>query len=174
MVSTHLKNICQIGSFPQVGVKIKNIWNHHLVMVPTQVLDESFGHCFCHPEDFNSTSGPLWSPDTAAHLVVIFLGSMKQQPDTPGKMTPFYRLPIHVFSPPSNRRCCVWIWHTVWYSSYISNDLLKIFAQNLVKLCSTNVVWLLRTIPTLLLSRLSLSRENGHPLFICSSLPTTQ
>ena len=26
---THLKNISQIGSFPQVGVKIKNIWNHH-------------------------------------------------------------------------------------------------------------------------------------------------
>ena len=31
MVSTHLKNISQIGSFPQVGAKIKNIWNHHLV-----------------------------------------------------------------------------------------------------------------------------------------------
>ena len=31
VVSTHLKNISQIGSFPQVGVKIKNIWNHHTV-----------------------------------------------------------------------------------------------------------------------------------------------
>ena len=31
MVSTHLKNISQIVSFPQVGVKIKNVWNHHLV-----------------------------------------------------------------------------------------------------------------------------------------------
>ena len=31
VVSTHLKNISQIGSFPQVGMKIKNIWNHHLV-----------------------------------------------------------------------------------------------------------------------------------------------
>ena len=30
MVSTQLKNISQIGSFPQVGVKIKNLWNHHL------------------------------------------------------------------------------------------------------------------------------------------------
>ena len=29
MVSTHLKNISQIGSFPQVKVKITNIWNHH-------------------------------------------------------------------------------------------------------------------------------------------------
>ena len=31
MVSTHLKNISQIGSCPQVGVKIKNVWNHHPV-----------------------------------------------------------------------------------------------------------------------------------------------
>ena len=30
MVSTHLKNISQIVNLPQVGVKIKNIWNHHL------------------------------------------------------------------------------------------------------------------------------------------------
>ena len=30
VVSTHLKNISQIGAFPQVGVNIKNIWNHHL------------------------------------------------------------------------------------------------------------------------------------------------
>ena len=29
--STHLKNISQNGSFPQLGVKIKNTWNHHLV-----------------------------------------------------------------------------------------------------------------------------------------------
>ena len=32
VVSTHLKNISQIGSCPQVGVNIKNIWNHHLVV----------------------------------------------------------------------------------------------------------------------------------------------
>ena len=31
MVSAHLKNIGQIGNLPQIGVKIKNIWNHHLV-----------------------------------------------------------------------------------------------------------------------------------------------
>ena len=30
VVSTHLKNISQMGSFPQVGMKIKNVWNHHL------------------------------------------------------------------------------------------------------------------------------------------------
>ena len=30
MVSTPLKNISQIGRFSQVGMNIKNIWNHHL------------------------------------------------------------------------------------------------------------------------------------------------
>ena len=29
-LSTHLKNIRQNGNLAQVGVKIKNIWNHHL------------------------------------------------------------------------------------------------------------------------------------------------
>ena len=28
--STHLKNISQIGNLPQIGVKKKHIWNHHL------------------------------------------------------------------------------------------------------------------------------------------------
>ena len=39
VVSTHLKNISQIGSFPQVGVKIKTIWNHQ----PVLGLDFSLG-----------------------------------------------------------------------------------------------------------------------------------
>ena len=30
MVSTHLKNISQNGNFHQIGVKIENVWNHHL------------------------------------------------------------------------------------------------------------------------------------------------
>ncbi len=30
MVSTPLKNISQNGNLPQIGVKIKNLWNHHL------------------------------------------------------------------------------------------------------------------------------------------------
>ena len=37
MVSTPLKNISQHGNLPQIGVKIRNIWNHHLVF---------FGRCF--------------------------------------------------------------------------------------------------------------------------------
>ncbi len=35
MVSTQLKNISQIGSFPQVGVKIKIVRNHHPDNFPT-------------------------------------------------------------------------------------------------------------------------------------------
>ena len=43
---THLKNISQIGSFPQIGVKIKNVWNHHLVIHGgeiTNYLRSSYG-----------------------------------------------------------------------------------------------------------------------------------
>jgi len=29
VVSTHLKNISQIGNLPQIGMKIKNLGNHH-------------------------------------------------------------------------------------------------------------------------------------------------
>ena len=32
VVSTHLNNISQNGNLPQIGVNIKNIWNHHLVI----------------------------------------------------------------------------------------------------------------------------------------------
>ena len=32
MVSTHSKNISQIASFPQIGMTIKNVWNHQLVI----------------------------------------------------------------------------------------------------------------------------------------------
>ena len=45
--STHLKNISQIGSFPQVGVK-KNWWNHHLVnyMLYISTYVDYISECF--------------------------------------------------------------------------------------------------------------------------------
>ena len=46
VVSTHLKNISQIGNLPQVGVKIKNIWNHHLVFVTYERTIILPLHCF--------------------------------------------------------------------------------------------------------------------------------
>ena len=30
VVSTHLKNISQMGNLPHIEVKINNVWNHHL------------------------------------------------------------------------------------------------------------------------------------------------
>jgi len=36
VVSTHLKNISQIGSFPQVGVKIESISNRNKQMIHMQ------------------------------------------------------------------------------------------------------------------------------------------
>ncbi len=76
MVSTHLKNISQIGSFLQVGIKIKNVWNHHPdfirkrkapfqqntrngTMVPSSTpFWPPFGKC---PEGWRSTYSP-WMP----------------------------------------------------------------------------------------------------------------
>ena len=50
MLSTHPKNISQIGSFPQVPVKIRHIWNHHpvsLVVKTTQFRKNKLpGHLF--------------------------------------------------------------------------------------------------------------------------------
>ena len=74
VVSTHLKNIRQIGSFPQVGVEMKNIWNHQPEMVvctshgapqklekvlrcwKCQAMDSPNSH-FCH--DFWATDRQL-------------------------------------------------------------------------------------------------------------------
>ena len=57
MVSTHLKNISQIGNLPQVGMKIKNISNHHLEILENiasrkpkmPCLDISLGEKFPDP-----------------------------------------------------------------------------------------------------------------------------
>ena len=45
VVSTHLHDISQNGNLPQVGVEIKNIWNHHLTY---------------HLEQHNSTHSQCW------------------------------------------------------------------------------------------------------------------
>ena len=46
----HLKNICQIGNLsPGIGVKIKNIWNHHLVWgweLLKHILQKSYRFAF--------------------------------------------------------------------------------------------------------------------------------
>ena len=51
VVSTHLKNISQIGSFPHIGVKIKNVWNHHLARILC---------CISKPQRVFVSLGTLW------------------------------------------------------------------------------------------------------------------
>ena len=58
VVSTHLKNISQNGNLPQIGVKIKNIWNHHLDKFHWFFLRAPYlRHLFLGP------AGWLWSLD---------------------------------------------------------------------------------------------------------------
>ena len=69
VVSTHLKNISQNGNLPQIGVKIKNIWNHH--------LDNHFGfhkRFFFRSQETSSISRQQWAPLEAS------TGSMKPHP----------------------------------------------------------------------------------------------
>ena len=41
VISTHLKHISQIGSFPQVGMNIKNLWNHHLAYYTEHTIEST-------------------------------------------------------------------------------------------------------------------------------------
>ena len=59
VVSTPLKNTSQNGNLPQVGVKIKNVWNHHLVLWWLQVWfsNRNFGG-FCSISPHISPKNP--------------------------------------------------------------------------------------------------------------------
>ena len=65
VVSTHLKNISQIGNLPQVGVKIKNVWNHHLVLATTSkkstsaLVVEYMLYCFCRNQARLGNTSPV-------------------------------------------------------------------------------------------------------------------
>ena len=52
VVSTHLKNNSQNGHLPQIGVNIKNIWNHHLgKLQPSRTPAASTYDFFSHVDD---------------------------------------------------------------------------------------------------------------------------
>ena len=55
VVPIHLKNTSQIKSFPQVGMKINTIWNHHLVTLSSKILQSYL--------QFVGVKGP-WTPKT--------------------------------------------------------------------------------------------------------------
>ena len=60
VVSTHLKNTSQIGNLPQIGVKIKNIWNHHLDYFPTNM-------CWSKPGSSSKSLPQFWYPQLRPH-----------------------------------------------------------------------------------------------------------
>ena len=75
VVLTHLKNISQNGNLPQVGMKIKTIWNHHLdfvwfglvwfvlfFLLFLQVLRLIF---------WTSTSKNGWNPTHKTHILLL-------------------------------------------------------------------------------------------------------
>ena len=59
VVSTHLKNISQIGKLPQIGVKITNIWNHHPVKGQLSLI----------PLVHQTINGNVASPDPSGRSV---------------------------------------------------------------------------------------------------------
>ena len=75
VVSTHLKNISQIGNLPQLGVKIKNVWNHHLVMYITRMS-----------EDMKTNDTNLESMRTTHHWVFNYSKS-NQRLEKSGKLS---------------------------------------------------------------------------------------
>ena len=71
VVSIQLKNISQNGNLPQVGMKIKDIWNHHLENV----------HCFVgriRPKhDFRPTGRcVVWNCGWGKNVSLFFLGRL--------------------------------------------------------------------------------------------------
>ena len=78
---THLKNISQKWNLPQIGVKIKNIWKHHLVSILLSYLSRrseswSYGHLRC----LNSKNVPthLWNTHQPLYQHVhIWLGRLR-------------------------------------------------------------------------------------------------
>ena len=71
-MSIHLKHLSQNGNLPQIGVKITNLWNHHLkrdIWLPifsTNYYCHMFLHPISHPWNLNPSNlqhDPLnWPP----------------------------------------------------------------------------------------------------------------
>ena len=71
MVSTHLKNISQIWSFPQVVMKIKNMWNHHLAKWP-EVTPITSWQTQTYPVSPSMSSSQLLSEDPSLSIACAF------------------------------------------------------------------------------------------------------
>ncbi len=86
MVSTHLKNmnvkLDQIGSFPQVGVKIKNIWNHHLDNVVDQnILNYNIETAWTWPQKTSKFGYPVTQTANKNSKLWVFQTSIRFKVD---------------------------------------------------------------------------------------------
>ena len=85
------KILVQIGSFPQIGMKIKNIWNHHLhnEYLFAFILDKPTGLCFLPSE---SNANDIWEipvelqslGSNRQHVRCILKNSRMELPTNPG------------------------------------------------------------------------------------------
>ena len=75
VVSTHVKNISQHGNLPQIGVKIKNLWNNHpakgFFRYELMAHDEPSHPCFLKG---------LWGPKLAEHSDQLTQGNHLSPP----------------------------------------------------------------------------------------------
>ena len=93
MVSTHLKNISQNGNLPQVGVNIKNIWNHHLdyswLMSPFQQTPDSSTNV---PRWFQQFQGSWqWPWPFKYHNKLLLLEGLRSDVDEANEMHHAFR-----------------------------------------------------------------------------------
>ena len=115
MVSTHLKNISQNGSFPQVGVKIKNNWNHLLFVSPFLVLLT----IYCEISDLENSRNAIKAATKCA--AVLGLGS------------------LHVMSAPT---CDGWKWHVHHLFAFWNYNCCQVKSDSTirVKFCINNSI----------------------------------
>ena len=82
VVSTHVKNISQIGSFPQIGMKLKSIRNHHLVYYThTTKLPFKYGSTAPQTWEGGGPGPTIWGPGKIPNLVDIYPIGIQTPPD---------------------------------------------------------------------------------------------
>ena len=72
-----MKNISQIGNLPQIGVNIKNIWNHHLVKVTFLELGDDFF------ELYNGGWDRFSNPHMCRKIITLESSSRRKKKDSP-------------------------------------------------------------------------------------------
>ena len=54
------ENISQNGNLPQIGVKIKNVWNHNLVLGCSDKISQIISNYLARPFEYEKTSAAIY------------------------------------------------------------------------------------------------------------------